>query len=279
MRRPEFVPANRYTPAELAALFTRGYEGYYVPMTLDAATFEHMARLCDHDLARSRVALIDGEPAGIAVLAVRGDRGWVGGMGVVPEARGHGLGATLMHELLSEARALGLRSVDLEVLVQNAPAIRIYESLGFRRTRGLGVWSLDPREVAAPDRAVATLDSRRCLDAYEAFHPTRAPWQRDRATLEHVSETLQAFGCAANSGVEGWVLYRVTGARGNIADLVSIPDGAGARCEALLAALMRAHPGVGFRLLNLPEDDPAAPALRALGGRVDERQHEMTITP
>lgn len=279
MSNPVFVPASGYPAETLAALFTRGYQGYYVPMTLDPSAFHSLARLCDYDLARSRVATVGGAPAGVAVLAVRGSRGWIGGMGVVPEARGHGLGAALMRAVLAEARGLGLRSVDLEVLVQNAPAIRIYEALGFRRTRRLDVWSLEPRDVPAPALAVEPLDARACLAAFDAFHPVRSPWQRDRATLEHVSDSLQALGCSRDGRLEGWALYRLSGERVNIADLVSVPENAGVRFDAMLATLLRARPGLGLRLLNLPEDDPAAAALAKLGGRVDERQHEMTIAP
>jgi hypothetical protein len=45
----------------------------------------------------------------------------------------------------------------------------------------------------------------------------------------------------------------------------------------MLGALLREHPEHGVRLLNLPEGDPAAPSLTRLGGRVDERQFEMTL--
>lgn len=277
MSLPVFVPAAGRGPEALAALFTGCYRGYYVPMTLAAPDFEHMARLCDYDLERSRVALLDGVPAGLAVLAARGTRGWIGGMGVVPEARGRGLGTALMRAVLAAGRDLGLRSVDLEVLVQNAPAIRIYEELGFRRTRGLEVWSLEPGEVPAPGVEVAAVDPRRCLAEFDSLHPARSPWQRDRATLERAIGSMFAFGRPAGGRLAGWVLYRPASGRVNLADLVALPEDAPRCLDALLVAVARAHPGQGMRLLNLPEGDPAAPALARLGGRIDERQIEMTL--
>ena len=42
-----------------------------------------------------------------------------------------------------ELRARGVRELWLEVLVQNKPAIRLYEKLGFEHVRELEVWTLD----------------------------------------------------------------------------------------------------------------------------------------
>ena len=70
-------------------LFTRGYEGYSVPVQVDEATLRYMIDSWDIDLARSRVARRR-RRSGLCNLAVRGDRGWIGGIGVVPEAAAEG---------------------------------------------------------------------------------------------------------------------------------------------------------------------------------------------
>ena len=64
----KLVPSDRYSLAELAELFTRGYEGYFVPMHIDEATMKFIVESWDIDLDRSRVA--PGE--GVAILGVRG---------------------------------------------------------------------------------------------------------------------------------------------------------------------------------------------------------------
>src|SRR4051812_27644260 len=96
------VPADRLSPAELADAFTAGYEGYVVRLAVDTAAVEFMVAAYDLDLARSRIALRDGRPVGLALLGVRGTRGWVGGLGVVPSERRGGLGLALMEALLAE---------------------------------------------------------------------------------------------------------------------------------------------------------------------------------
>ena len=53
------------------------------------------------------------------------------GMGVLAAYRGQGVGRRLMAATLAHARSRGLTRVELEVRADNAPAIRLYESLGF----------------------------------------------------------------------------------------------------------------------------------------------------
>lgn len=50
---------------------------------------------------------------------------------VAEEARGHGLGRTLMLSLIGEARNRGAREVFLEVRADNPQAQRLYQRLGF----------------------------------------------------------------------------------------------------------------------------------------------------
>lgn len=56
------------------------------------------------------------------------------GMMVRPEARGHGVGKSLLAACLAKARATpGLELVTLTVTSTNGTAVRLYEAAGFRR--------------------------------------------------------------------------------------------------------------------------------------------------
>src|SRR5439155_26804519 len=98
----------------------------------------------DLDLEESLVAVDGGEPVGLANLGRRGERTWLGG--VVPKSRRAGVGELLTRGLLDRARATGAREMVLEVIVENAPAIALYEKLGFVTTRVLEVLCLAARE-------------------------------------------------------------------------------------------------------------------------------------
>src|SRR5205814_1923592 len=105
------VPADSVDFDELTELFNQAYSDYFVPLKLDRGGLEFTVAVCDVDVAASRVALVDGEPVAFAFLALRGDEGWIGGMGTVPAHRRRGHGGAALEEVLAEARARSTASV------------------------------------------------------------------------------------------------------------------------------------------------------------------------
>lgn len=63
------------------------------------------------------------------------DRGAIQNLGVVPEHRGLGLGTHLLYRALNGFRSRLLTTAMLEVTTQNRGAVRLYERLGFYRTK------------------------------------------------------------------------------------------------------------------------------------------------
>lgn len=55
------------------------------------------------------------------------------GMGLLPAVRGRGVGRRLAEACISAAAERGAERIELEVFASNAPAIRLYERLGFTR--------------------------------------------------------------------------------------------------------------------------------------------------
>ena len=159
-----------------------------------------------------------------------------------------------------EARARAVERVWLEVIVENTQAAALYDGLGYERVREVEVWSLDGGDGEAdecdPDEAHAWIRARRTEPE---------PWQRADATLANQEGTrgLRVDGAAAVVRLVGdrvWVL-QLHGDREPLRALL-----AGARSL-----------GTGLNILNLPTEHAAAWALRALGGSVDVRQHEMVL--
>ena len=284
MPAPEFRSARERTSQELAALFTRGYEGYLTPVSIGADEFENMVATNDLDLGASRIACENGQAVAFALLGVRGTRGWVGGMGVIPEARGRSLGRLAMESVIASAREHGVSELDLEVLEHNTYAARIYETLGFRDRRWLDVWVRKPGALAAAPatpgaapEAVVELGLEECLEAHRRCHSARPPWQRDLESLRNWGTRLSAVGLRGARGVRGWVIYREAANRLNLADLAAAPGESVRPIGAALAALIGARPSATTMLVNLPADDAFASVLRELGATVELRQREMTL--
>ena len=73
-----------------------------------------------------------GSVAGYAGLALNPpDEAWVQNVAVRRDRQRFGIGRTLLEALLAEGRGRGVRSVLLEVAVDNAPAQRLYDAYGF----------------------------------------------------------------------------------------------------------------------------------------------------
>jgi ribosomal protein S18 acetylase RimI-like enzyme len=243
------VAASEFDNARLAAVFEAGYENYFTPIHVDESAFAYMVGAWDIDLDRSWVALADEEPVGVTMLGVRGDVGWVGGLGVVSTHRRRGLGRALMETLLASAPP----TVYLEVIEQNTPALRLYEDLGFEHTRMLEVWSLRAETPPADARTVEPAP----------LGESDVPWQRADGSLSAGGyERIEVDGGAA--------LIRVGGPNVSVLQLVARDEQAAAQ----LLSAARGH-GEALHFVNVPEGDPASAALRSLGGHLDLRQFEM----
>jgi RimJ/RimL family protein N-acetyltransferase len=248
-------PSTELARPALAELFTAAYEDYYVPFQIDEARLAHMVDAFDLDLDRSLVAWEGEEKVGLANLGLRGERTWLGGVGVVKASRRRGIGEQLTRALLDQAREADAREMVLEVITQNEPAIALYEKLGFRKTRELDVLTLERAEGGSADEI--DLDEARRLIAGE-----REPWQRDDATVDNLSDV------AALTSDSAAAIYRLEGER------VNLLQAGGERLAGVVAALQARGP---ILALNYPSDGPVAQALDAAGAKLVLRQHEMVV--
>jgi ribosomal-protein-alanine N-acetyltransferase len=73
----------------------------------------------------------DGSIVGYVVAWFVMDEGEIADLAVAPEARGRGIGATLLRSAVRTARARGASAIYLEVRDSNAAARRLYASHGF----------------------------------------------------------------------------------------------------------------------------------------------------
>ncbi len=269
---PAIVPAGSLNAPELIGLFNRAYADYFVHIQLDEAAWSGLVSRFDVNLEASRVA----PEGGIVLLGIRGERAWVGGMGVVPEARRTGLGRRLMHSLLEQARARAVRVVQLEVLEQNAPAIALYEALGFVRTRQLDVWALE-QPLDAP--GATEVDAEDALAWIDAHRIAPEPWQRETTSVRRFASALQPLrGLEVREGGKrtGAAVAIASSARAAILQLEVTGTHAADAARALLAATRAWAPVV--RYLNVPSDHVAATVLRDAGAALEARQHEMAVT-
>lgn len=272
------MPAASVSLEEYAAAFTSAFSGYRIPVTLDAAALAWRVRLEQYALEESLVAYNGAELAGVAALALRGDRGWVAGLALVPAQRGRGRGRQLMAALLERARDCGVRRLSLEVLRGNEAARRLYESVGMKVARDLLLLGRPGERVdeASAFKGSASLQEappRELLEGFARLHAEPPAWQRDLPSLL-VKGRLRGFHLGERAAPAAYALLSY-GRDGNthISDLAA----AGADEAASLCAALARLPGT-LKIINEPEHSLFTRPLLAHGFEETDRQHEMAMT-
>lgn len=118
-----------YAPADaeaLTALHARAFEPPQLGLSYWRGARNTPPNLC-------LVAEAGGALAGYCDGFLAGEGGDVASVAVDPARQGQGIGRVLLAAFLAEARARGASLIHLEVSVANAPALGLYEALGFRR--------------------------------------------------------------------------------------------------------------------------------------------------
>jgi GNAT superfamily N-acetyltransferase len=165
-------------PAEIMNRAFKGYVGGET--TITPALFAQLMAAGDVSPSFSRVAYESGTPVALALIARRGWRSRLAAMGVVPEAKGRGVGTTFLARLLDEARTRGERIMELECFEQNAPGVRLYARAGFVTRRRLlaysGALPHEPAELRTEDPAALA-------EAVAAHGLVELPWQISAPSL------------------------------------------------------------------------------------------------
>jgi ribosomal protein S18 acetylase RimI-like enzyme len=120
--------------AVLAAAFVE-FESEYTPQALAATTPTAEQIRPRFNEGPVWVALLDDAIVGTVSAVPKGERLYVRSMGVLPTARGHGIGGLLLRQVESFAAEGGYTSLFLSTTPFLDGAIALYERFGFRRSR------------------------------------------------------------------------------------------------------------------------------------------------
>ncbi|MFG3368468.1 GNAT family N-acetyltransferase [Streptomyces sp. NPDC090032] len=135
MTGPEFTAWETHTRAGyVRSLVDRGVPEAQARAKAEA---DHAATLADGLDTRDSVLSVleaDGAVVGTLWVALRGESAYVYDVEVAAGHRGLGHGRSLMLLAEAESRAAGVARLGLNVFAGNTPAVRLYESLGFRAT-------------------------------------------------------------------------------------------------------------------------------------------------
>jgi ribosomal protein S18 acetylase RimI-like enzyme len=120
--RQEEIAAWQWTQVQVAAFLTVQFRAQSASYAIAYPDAEHS------------VILEDGRPVGRLLVSRSPAEACLVDISLLPEARGRGIGSTLIRQLMTECSAAG-RKLKLQVRTTN-PARALYSRLGFRRVQG-----------------------------------------------------------------------------------------------------------------------------------------------
>ena len=262
------LPTDQIAPEALHAAFERAFSDYVAgPFKLGLAQWPGFLRRqgADPSLGRAAVHAVNGAVLAFALVAPRPNiaRWRLATMGAVPESRGSGAAAALLEDFLQRGRVAGLHAVELEVFAQNERAVRLYKRHGFAERHALHGWHRHAEHIDAvpppddwartPALALAWLSEAECAindlplqvsaSIAAALPVPWAAWQRGTAQL--------VFSSDPDTGLI-------------IRSLID-REPAQHDAEALVRALMAAHPGTRISVPALQRRDLGGEALQRCG--------------
>lgn len=261
------VSAAELAPVPLHQAFVGAFADYLIgPFQTTLAQWPGLLTRQGIDLGLSRVVLKsqDREILAFAFVAPRPESGrWrLASMGALPAARGSGVAARLLDDMLARARAAGLSETELEVFAQNERALRLYRGRGFETLHELHGYQ------ALPGRVAPAACEFRVVE-----HGTALAWLREEAQVRLRNLPLQvtAASLQSASGMSAWqkgsaqLMFSrpdaATVAVGSLIDWQPAQDDA----RALLQALRAEFPQATLRVPQLQRLDLGGQALRELG--------------
>lgn len=235
----ELRPLLDYGLQEAVTLMNLGFSDYFIHIELTLPMFLNMARTESIDLGSSRIIWLDDEAVGIALIARRGWTSRLATMAIAPASRGRGAGRAAMDLLLAEASTRGDHAMVLEVIENNAPAVRLYEACGFHTERRLV--SYEGTFAGTEERAeLKEVDIREVARLVTMYGLDDLPWQISGESLAQSGAPSKGYqldaACVVISNPEAEQVA--------IRSLVVRPESRGqGQARRLIEAVIAKYPG------------------------------------
>lgn len=263
--------------------FLEAFSDYFIPFSLSKEQFQNHIILNAVQLSSSIGCLAQGELVG---FSLNGFGEWNGrrtvydaGTGVVPSFRRRGLSRRMFETMIPVFQDRGYEQFLLEVITQNEPAIKLYESLGFSITRKLlllecgdrgripAVWTDGPeiRETELPD-----------LASLEKLWDGSTSWQNSVDALARSRSFKTILGAFHGEELVGYIVYSKP--FGRVAQMAVSPEHRNQGIGAKLVAAMNERTPAEHKLqvINLDSDiEDAVGLFGNLGFKERLAQYEM----
>jgi ribosomal protein S18 acetylase RimI-like enzyme len=270
----------------LHATFLKAFADYLVPIQLDWEQFK--AKVKREGIAPDFcVAAYAGEEMAGFILTGLGE--WLGkptaynaGTGVLPQLRGYNLTRQLYAYMLPKLRQSGIEQCLLEVIQENAAALRSYKAVGLKVTRSLDCFRTRKEEllleVEEPEGITIAPADKPDWSTYRTFWDATPTWQNTAEAIRRSpDEKVILEARHQQQDLVGYIAFFT--ANGSIAQLAVEPDFRGKGIgTALLREAAKLTRAPALMLINI--DTAAASYISYLKRRHFSRilgQYEMLM--
>lgn len=267
-----FRAASSFTLDEYADIFTRSFAGYFYPMTMTTPVMSARVRSESIDLHRSVVLMVGDEPAGEATMAIRGDRAWCGGFGILPAFRGRGYAKPLFAKFLAQAQQAGVKHLTLEVLTKNERALKTYTNAGMKIVRQTRLFEwLHPSPDNVVEAAWPPADMKMVAENFHRLHEVAPVWARDLPSVMQRAG-LKQIKLEADDRVAAYALLNINESTVRIVDF-AVDD------IFVAASLLQIIQMSSAKITSIdePADAPMTHAFDMVDFREFDSQHELAI--
>jgi len=271
-------PANHFTLKQLTDIYNQTRVDYIVPMPMNEAKLREYVHNYDVDLTQSVVAMSDEHPLGLAMLGIRSDVAWITRLGVTPHGRQKGIGRGLMNSLIDNARQMQAQKVVLEVIKNNKPAQRLFESLGFQVLRELLVVRRPPKAMNMTVKNTLYIETAGFQDAAALLknRTDAASWVTANESLTKTNGLVALTADIPKVG-RGWLVYESSVFQLNRLVLETDPAASTEVATNLLQHLHWRHPVQDTVVENVPANHQLWPVFQSLGYITSFTRVEMEL--
>jgi ribosomal protein S18 acetylase RimI-like enzyme len=220
--------------------FLEAFADYFIPFSLSKDLFRSHIVINAVDLASSMGCFVRGEMVGFSLNGLGEWKGrytvYDAGTGGVPGFRRRGVSRRMFEAMIPHFKDRGCEQFLLEVITQNEPAIRLYEKLGFRKTRKLLLLECSDRTrlpaASANGPSIREIDVPD-LASLQKLWDGSTSWQNSVEAIARSPQTKTILGAFDGEECVGYIAYSRT--FGRIAQLAVAPE--------------RRHQGIASRLV------------------------------
>ncbi len=268
---------------QLYEAFIEAFSDYVIPFALTEIQFRNHIMLNGVDLGRTAGVIVDNKLIG---FTLNGFGSWGGvetvydaGTGVIPGFRRRGFSEAMFELMLPEFKQQGIDQCLLEVISNNDGAVRLYEKLGFERTRELALLQCD-----TPFNGVVDVPSGiEFLDIDEPHWPVlstfwegQPSWQNSIDALKRTNKLKRFLGAFSEGHCVGYLVF--SGKFGRVAQFAVDPQWRGRGIGSALIRKMHSEMADGYsmQVINVDKSlDGAIQFFKNLGFYERLSQYEM----